>query len=425
MTAPADIGARVGTDIPRRVPARRARLFAVAGAVVAVAITLTVVLSRVQRAPPVVDRATVWIDTVKRGPMIRDVQGVGSLVPEQVRWLTATTAARVTEVRARSGAVVAGSDVVVVLDNPDLVLASLEADRQQTAAEAELVKLTARTRNERLAQEASVVGLSADAMESDRRAQADDELARRGFLSPLEMAQSRGRAEALGGRVSLENKRLGALDQQAGAELASQKAQVERLRSIAAFRHHQVGELSVRAGDGGVLQDVPVQIGQWVTPGTVLGKVARPDKLKAELRVSETLAKDVAIGQSVTVDTRNGLAAGKVIRIDGAVQAGTVKIDVGFDAPLPPGARPDISVDGRVEIESIPDTLYLARPPTLQPESGATVFRVTGDEATRIPVRLGRVSVKNIQVTGGLAAGDAVIVSDTTAWSQVDRIRLK
>ena len=270
-----------------------------------------------------------------------------------------------------------------------------------------------------------MVGLSADAMESDRRAQADDELARRGFLSPLEMAQSRGRAEALGGRVTLEKKRLGALDQQSGAELASQKAQVERLRSIAVFRRQQLDLLQVRAGDAGVLQDVPVQVGQWVTPGTVLGKVAQPDKLKAELRISETLAKDVAIGQAVTVDTRNGIAPGKVIRIDGAVQAGTVKIDVGFDAPLPAGARPDLSVDGRVEIEKIPDTLYVARPPTLQPESGASVFRVAGDEAVRVPIRLGRASVKNVQVTGGLAAGDAVIVSDTTAWSQVDRIRLK
>ena len=426
MTAPFELGtARVGNDVVRRAPKPRRRVVVVGALAAVAAVAVTVVLARASRGAPVIERATVLVETVKRGPMVRDVQGVGVLVPEQIRWLTATTPARVAEVRARSGATVAAEDVVVVLDNPDLVLASLEAERQQTAAEAELVKLEARTKSERLAQEAAIVGLTADANDSTRRAQADDELARRGFLSPLEMAQSRGRAEALGGRVGLEKKRLGAFEQQAVAELASQKAQVERLRSIATFRRRQIDLLSVRAGTAGVLSDVPVQIGQWVTAGTVLGKVAEPDKLKAELRVSETLAKDVALGQSVTVDTRNGIAVGKVSRIDGAVQAGAVKIDVTFDAPLPAGARPDLSVDGRVEIERIADTLYVARPPTVVPDGAATLLRVVGEEAVRVPVRLGRASVKNVQVTAGLGEGDAVIVSDTATWPQVDRYRLK
>ncbi len=425
MSTPFELGGRVSNDVARRVPPKSRKRVVVVAAVVVAAAALTIVLARASRGAPVIERATVLLETVKRGPMVRDVQGVGVLVPEQIRWLTATTPARVAEVRARSGASVAADDVVVVLDNPDLVLASLEAERQQTAAEAELVKLEARTKSERLAQEAAILGLSADANDSSRRAQADDELAKRGFLSPLEMAQSRGRAEALGGRVGLEKKRLSAYEQQAGAELASQKAQVERLKSIAAFRRHQLDLLQVRAGTAGVLSDVPVQIGQWVTAGTVLGKVAEPDKLKAELRVSETLAKDVALGQPCTVDTRNGLVVGKVARIDGAVQAGAVKIDVTFEGPLPAGARPDLSVDGRVEIERIADALYVARPPTVVPDGPATLFRVVGDEAVRVPVRLGRASVKNVQVTAGLSAGDTVIVSDTAAWPQVDRFRLK
>ncbi|HWL89358.1 MAG TPA: HlyD family efflux transporter periplasmic adaptor subunit, partial [Polyangiaceae bacterium] len=385
----------------------------------------TVALARTHAALPTVDRATVWTDTVKRGTMLRDVQGVGSLVPEQVRWLTATTPARVLEVRAHSGAVVQPETIVVVLDNPDLVLQSLEADRQKTAAEAELVNLEAHLRNAHLAQQAAVVGLSADATESARRAEADEELAKRGFLSKLEMAQSQGRAEALDGRVQLETKRIGALEKEASAQLASQHAQVERLGSIAAFRRRQLDELQVRAGVAGVLADVPVQVGQWVTQGIELGKVAQPEKLKAELRVAETQAKDVQVGQTANVDTHNGLVTGRVTRMDGAVQNGTVKIDVTFEGPLPQGARPDLSVDGRIEIERLDDTLYVGRPPMATPQGSVTCFKVLGEEAVRVPVQLGRSSVKTVEVVSGLREGDTVILSDMTAWAQVDRIRLR
>ncbi|WP_394823952.1 efflux RND transporter periplasmic adaptor subunit [Pendulispora albinea] len=413
-----------GTDVPRKKPRSRKRFYLAAGAIAAVLAT-TFGLSRMHRALPTVDRATVWIDTVKQGAMVREVQGVGSLVPEQVRWLTATTPARVLEVRARSGATVGPETVVVVLDNPDLVLQSLEADRQKTAAEAELVNLEARLRNQHLAQEAQMVGLRADAVESTRRAEADGELARRGFLSKLEMAQSQGRAESLDGRVELEVKRLGAIEKEASAQLTVQKAQVERLGSIAAFRRRQLEELSVRAGVAGVLADVPVQVGQWVTQGVVLGKVAQPEKLKAELRVAETQAKDVQMGQTVSVDTHNGIVDGKVTRMDGAVQNGTVKVDVTFDGALPPGARPDLSVDGRIVIERLTDVLYIDRPPMATPQGSITAFKVVGNEAVRVPVQLGRSSVKTVEVVSGLRAGDAVILSDMTAYAAVDRLELR
>ena len=306
--------------------------------------------------------------------MLREVEGTGTLVPEQIRWLTATTASRVADVRARSGATVEATTVVIVLDNPDLVLQSLEADRQETAAEAELVNLEARLQNEHLAQESSVVDLDAQKTESARRAAADDELAKRGFLSKLEMAQSRGRADALDGRVKLETKRLGALDQETTAQVTSQRAQVERLKSIAQFRRRQLEDLNVKAGVAGVLEDVPLQIGQWVVPGTVLGKVGQPERLKAELKIGETLAKDVHVGQVVTVDTRGGggIVPGKVTRMDGSVQNGTVKVDVGFEVPLPPGARPDLSVDGRIEIERLDDVLFISRPPVSAAQSSVT-----------------------------------------------------
>jgi multidrug resistance efflux pump len=412
-------------DKPRaRALRRRLPAWLWTGAALAVLAGVTFALSQSSRAAPRVDRATLWIDTARRGTMLREVQGTGSLVPEEVRWLTATTPARVAEVRLRSGATVQADAVVVVLDNPDIVLASLEADRQQAAAQAELVKLEASLTSARLAQEAAVVGLTADATENARRAEADGELARRGFLSKLEEAQSRGRAESLDSRVKLETKRLGALDREAGAQLESQRAQVERLKSIATFRRQQIENMQVRAGAAGVLQDVPVQVGQWVVAGTVLGKVAQPERLKAELRVAETQAKDVVIGQKVAVDTHDGVVAGRVTRMDGAVQNGTVKIDVGFEAPLPAGARPDLTVDGRIEVERITEALYIGRPAVVV-QGDVALFKVVGDEAVRVPVRLGRSSVKTIEVTRGLVEGDAVILSDTAAWSSVDRIRLR
>jgi HlyD family secretion protein len=414
-----------GSDVARSRTARLSATTYVVGAVLAL-IGVTTAFARTRSNAPEIDRATLWVDTVKRGAMLREIEGTGSLVPEQIRWLTATTASRVADVRARSGTPVLASTVVLVLENPDLVLQSLEADRQEAAAEAELVNLEARLRNEHLAQESQVVDLDSQRSESARRAAADDDLAKRGFLSKLELAQSRGRADALDGRVKLETKRLGALDQETSAQVTSQRAQVERLKSIAQFRRRQLDDMSVKAGAAGVLEDVPLQVGQWVIPGTVLGKVAQGEKLKAELRIGETLAKDVQLGQVVAVDLRGaGVVRGKVGRMDSSVQNGTVKIDVGFDAPLPAGARPDLSVDGRIEIERLDDVLYIPRPAVSSAQSSITLFRVDGNGAARVPVRLGRASVKTIEIAGGLSAGDQVVLSDTSAWSTLDRLRLK
>ena len=315
-------------DIRRTPPRRGRRRLIVVLIAFACVIGLTLGLRRLRAAAPTVDRSVVWIDQVKRGPMLREVQGQGTLVPVEIRWITAVAPARVDRVRVLPGTKVEPDTILLDLLNPDVELAALEADRQLAQAQAELVNLDASLTNQRLAQESVVAGLDSDHQEAKRRAEADDALAKKGFLSDLEMATSRDRAAALAGRKVFEEKRLGALAKGISAQVQAQKQQVERLRSIAEFRHKEVDALHVRAGVAGVLQDLPLQPGQSVAVGAVLAKVAQPDKLKAELRIPETQAKDVQIGQKATVDTRNGTIVGKVARIDPAAVSGTVKVDV-------------------------------------------------------------------------------------------------
>jgi multidrug efflux pump subunit AcrA (membrane-fusion protein) len=413
-------------DIQRARPRRSRRAILVAVVISALAIALTLGLRRLRAAAPSVDRATVWIDTVQRGPMVRQVQGQGTLVPVEIRWITAETAARVERVRARPGIAVKADTVLLDLVNPDVELQALEADRQLAQSQAELTNLEASLTNQRLAQESVVASLASDRQQAARRADADDALAKKGFLSDLEMATSRANAASLDGRHRFEEKRLGALARGIAAQVSAQRQQVERLRAIAEFRRRALDNLHVRAGVDGVLQELSLQPGQSVAAGAVVAKVARPDRLKAEVRIAETQAKDVRIGLLASIDTRNGIVAGKVARVDPAVQAGTVTVEVALEGELPAGARPDLSIEGTIELERLKDVLFVGRPAFGQPETTVRLFKIDSDEeATRVDVKLGKTSVRTVEVRSGLNVGDRVILSDTTQWDSAERIQLR
>jgi HlyD family secretion protein len=412
-------------DIPRDPPKKTGRYVAYGVAGLVLVIGVSVGLRRLRPAAPTVD-GSVWMDTVHRGPMVREVLGQGTLVPEEIQWIAARTSARVERVLVKPGAVVKADTVILELSNSDLELQALEADRQLSQAQAELVNLQASLNSQKLAQESTVASIGSDLADARRRARADEELAKKGFLSELEQGQTLGKANELSGRLEFEKKRLVAQSQGIAAQVTAQRSQVERLRSIAEFRRKEVDNLKLRAGVDGVLQELSWQNGQAVAAGTLLAKVVRPDKLKAEIRIPETQAKDVAIGQKATVDTRNGVVAGHVVRIDPAAQAGTVRVDVTLDGELPAGARPDLNVEGTIEIERLQSVLYVGRPASGQPGTTVGLFKLDADGvgAERTSVKLGRSSVKNIEIIAGLREGDRVILSDMSQWDQVDRIRL-
>jgi len=373
-----------------------------------------------------VEMATVWPDIVKRGTMVRDVQGQGTLVPETVRWITAVASGRVDAIRAQVGQPVDPDTVLVELVNPDVELAALEAQRQVSSAEAELTNLQAQLEGTRLAQQSQVASLKSSLDDARRRARADQDLADKGFLSKLELDQSHDRAVELAGRLAFEQKRLEAIGRGNAAQLAAQRAQVERLRSIADFRQKQLDGLKVRAGESGILQELPLQVGQSVQQGALLARVAKQDRLKAELRIPETQIKDVAIGQKARIDTRNGIVPGHVSRIDPGAVSGTVKVDVALEGELPKAARPDLTVEGTIEIERLENVLYVGRPAFGDANSTVKLFKLVGDdEAERVTVQLGKSSVKWIEIVSGLKEGDKVLLSDMSQWDNVDRIRLR
>lgn len=421
---------RLTMDRPRSAGPRRRRYVRLAALTLLAVAALGVAtggLRRLRGAAPVVERSAVWIDTVRHGAMLREVHGQGTLVPVDIRWLTAVTAARVERILVRPGAAVQADSVLVELANPDLELQAMEAARQLGAAEAELINLQASLQTQRLAQKSVVASLGTQLGDARRRATADESLARRGFLAELELAQSRDRAAEMDGRLEFEQKRLRVQSRGIGAQVAAQRAQLQRLRAIADFRRREVDGLKVRAGIDGVLQELPLQPGQSVAVGALLAKVARPDRLKAEIRVPETQAKDVQLGQRVALDTRNGVVEGRVARVEPAVQGGTVLVEVTPQGKLPPGARPDLSIEGTIEIEQLSDVLYLGRPAFGQ--SGATVslFRLDedGEAAQRVQVRLGRSSLRTIEIAAGLREGDRVVLSDMAQWDAVSRVTLR
>ena len=397
-----------------------------AGAAAAVVVLLTLGVSRLKPAAPTVERATVVLDTVKRGEMVRDVRGLGTLVPEDIRWIPALTEARVERRVLLPGTVVKADSVILELGNPELQNQLAEAESQARAAEARYTELKVRLQSQLLDQKAVAARIAAESRQARLRADADTELHKNGLIADITLKLSQSAADELEHREKMEQQRLAIANEAIEAQLKVQQADVDQRRAQARLRRSQVDALQLRAGIDGVLQQVPVEVGQRVSPGTNLARVARPEKLKAEIRIPETLARDVVPGQKAVVDTRNGVIEGRVIRVDPAVQNGTVTVDIGLVGELPRGARPDLTVDGTIELERLPDALHVGRPAMGQPQSTVGLFRVVKGttEALRVRVKLGSASVSTIQVLEGLDVGDEVILSDTSAWDSADRIRL-
>lgn len=414
-------------DVPRA-PIQRTRRRLLAGAAgICLLVGLSLGSLALRPAAPSVDRTTVWLGTVQRGPMVREVLGQGTLVPEEIYWLTARSGGMVLRLLEKPGARVESDTLIVELTNSELELAALEAARELSRAEAELVNLEATLNAERLGGASALATLGSELADAERRARADEELGRRGFLSELEQGQTLGRERELRGRLAFERKRLDALARGMTAQLAAQKAQIERLRSIADFKREEVERLRVRAGVDGVLQELSLEQGQSVAAGALLGKVVRPDRLKAVVRIPETQTRDLQIGQTASIDTRNGEVAGHVTRIDPAARAGSVHVDVALDGPLPPGARPDLNIEGTIELERLASVVFVGRPAVGQPGTTVSLFKLDpdGNGAERTQVQLGRSSVANVEVLSGLREGDQVILSELSQWDEVDRIRLR
>ena len=415
-------------DIPRQNPkrSRRIRAAAILAACVALVSIITVSLARLKPAAPTVDRATVWTGTVERGQMLRQVRGTGTLVPEEVRWIPAATDGQVERILVQPGSAVEADSVLVELSNPELQLEAQDASFRLTAGVADLERLRVQLDSEILRQEAEAARVHSEFQQARLRADTDEELAKRGLIAPLNQKLSRVTADELANRDRIEKERLSFARQSKESQLAARRAEVDQLRAQLTLRQSQVAGLRVRAGIAGVLQQVPVEVGQRVEAGTILARVAEPGKLKAEIRIPETQAKDLSIGQRASVDTRNGVVAGSVTRVDPAAEAGTVRVDVGFTEALPQGARPDLTVDGTIEIERLDDTVYVTRPVNAQPQAKMGLFKVVdgGAAAVRVQVDLGRSSVNTIEVVAGLEPGDLIILSDMSEWDSVDRVQL-
>jgi HlyD family secretion protein len=416
-------------DIQRPSNARAKKIRRIAYGVVAFLLIggVSYGLSRLRPAAPTVDRATIWTDEVKRGPMLREVRGLGTLVPEDIRWIPAQTNVRVERIVLRPGAIVHANSVVLELSDPQLQRDVLDAQYQLKGAEADYANLKVQVNSQLMNQKSLEASVRSDYEQAKIQHEVDDKLAKEGIGSDVTAKLSKVKEEQLAIRLQLEAERTRVATDSANAQLAAQEAKVEQQRALFNLKKGQYDALHVRAGIEGVLQLVPVEEGQQVTPGTYLARVADPKKLKAEIKIPETQAKDVAIGQKATIDTRNGVVNGSVMRIDPAVQNGTVTVDVRITDPLPQGARPDLSVDGTIELENLRDVLYVGRPVNGQSDSKIGIFKLVddGSEAVRVNVVLGRSSVNTIEIRDGLKVGDKVILSDMSQWDAFDRIRLK
>jgi multidrug resistance efflux pump len=413
-------------DIPRQRKTPRGRIALIAGGILA-AVAGTVALTRLEPAAPSVERATLWIDTVRQGTLLRQVRAPGTLVPEHVRIISAVTAGRIEQLVTRPGTAVTTSTVLLQMTNPDVQLEALEAERQLGASEANLVSLRNQLQSAKLQQQATVATITTDANDAVRQAEVFEALDKKGLSSANEVARARERAQEFQSRRKIEQERLTMLTQTLARQLALEEANVGRMRAVAQFQRDRVTSMNVTAGEEGVLQQLDLELGQWVVPGQILARVAQPGKLKAVLRVPETQAKDIVMGQPTSVDTRNGLVAGRVSRVDPAVQNGTVTVEVSLEGTLPRGARADLSVDGTIEIERLQNVLSVGRPAYGQPESqvGLFVLDPDGKTARRVQAKLGRASVNAIEVVQGLKPGDKVIISDVSQWDGQERLRIK
>ncbi len=406
---------------------RRQIIFAALALLFIVAVSIGV--SRLKPAAPTVERGTVWTDTVKRGSMLRQVRGLGSLVPtqEDVRQIPAETEATVMRIRVLPGTHVQKDTILLEMSNPQVEQAAVDAGLQLKAAQAELSSLRVKLDSDLMTQKAGAATVSADYNQAQRQAQTDEQLYKLGVISGLAYKASSGKAEELSTRHQIEKDRLTINQQSIQSQLMVQQSKVDQMRALAELKQKQLDNLKVRAGIDGVLVDLPVQVGQHVLPGAMIAKVVQPDHLMAELKVPETQARDVQIGEPASVDTHNGVVTGTVMRVDPAVQNGTVTVDVKLIGELPKGARPDLSVDGTIDLEKLDNVLYVGRPAMGQENSTITLFKLdpNGSGATRVPVKVGRASVNSIQVLEGLKEGDTVILSDMSRWDKTDQIRLE
>jgi HlyD family secretion protein len=412
-------------DIPRAPRRKRTRYLYGAGAVVVIAV-VTVALKNLSAAVPSVNASLVYTDTVARGTLLREVRAPGVLEPEFIRWVPAVTAGRVERKLVEPGTRVEATTVLLELSNPDVQLELLEAQRQLSAAEAQLVSLRTTLETQRLNQAGVVETVRAEYLEAQRNAAAAEELAARGLEAEAVVSRARERAAELETRLGLEQERLRIYSESIDDQIAVQEAQIARLERIVSFQQDRIASMHVRAGTDGVLQDMDLEEGQWVLPGYTLAKVVKPEQLQAVLRVPQVQARDVTIGQRVAIDTRRDTIPGRVIRIDPAVQNAAVEVEVALEGELPPGARPDLAIEGTIELERMEDVLHVGRPWHAQPYSTIGLFTMVGNGyAERARVRLGRLSVSAVEILEGLAVGDVVVLSDMSQWDRHERVRIR
>jgi HlyD family secretion protein len=404
------------------------RQLILAGCGVVVLAVAAFLVWRLQPAAPEVDRATVWPDTVKRGPLLRQVRGPGTLVPreDRIRLIPAETAATVVRIRVLPGAKVEPNTVLMDLVDPQLQQELLDAQLQLKGAEADYINTRAKVQSDLMDQKAAGATVGADYTQAQLQAKTDKALFDLGVVSGLTYSASKGKADELMTRNDLEKQRLTLNEKAIETQLAVQQTKVEQAKALLALKQKQQDALSVRAGISGVLVELDHQVGEHVDVGTTLAKVVQPDQLKASLKIAETQARDIQIGQPAEIDTHNGVIDGKVMRIDPGVLNGTVTVDVELAGALPLGARPDLSVDGTIDLDRMADVLYVGRPAFGNENSTISLFKQSADgkTAVRVPVKVGRASVNSIQIIEGLQEGDTVILSDMSRWDNTDRIRL-
>jgi len=414
----------VRPDAKRRKLVRR---YAYAGGGLALVLLTTGALSRLKPAAPTVDRSTIWTDTVKRGPMLREVRGLGTLVPETVWVIPAATDGRVEKRYLLPGTQVRAATVIVDLSNPQLQQEALDAEYQLKGAEAAYEQTKAQLQNQLMDKRTQAASVSSQYRTAEMQKEAFESLGKLGLKSDLDVRTAEVQAEELAKQNDLAKQEVETFASSITAQLAVQQATIDQKRALYELKKSQVDQLHVRAGVDGILQELDVDVGQRVTQGTALAKVSQPTQLKAALQIAETQAKDLQIGQKASVDTHNGVIAGRVIRIDPHVANGTRTVDVKLDGPLPQGAVPDLSVEGTIEIERLADVLYVGRPVHGDPHSTVGLFKLVngGSEAVRVPVEIGSESVNTIEIRKGLTVGDTIILSDMSASDNYDRVELK
>jgi len=419
-------------DIKREPPSKKKQYILWGTGIVAIG-AVSLMISGLKPAAPSVEFATLWADSVKRGELVREVRAGGTLVPEHIRIIAAVTAGRIEALPVRPGVTVTPATLLVELSNTDVQLQALQAEQTLSQARSGLATMKTQIQQQRLSQEGTIASLKTQIENAQRALKVQEALDQKQLASSGDLAAARDLVIELQKRQQLEQQRLEEMDSSAKEQLALNQEQLLRLGAISREQMNRVRSMTVTAGETGVLQNLgPVggttlELGQWVNPGMELARVAQPGRLKAVIRVPETQAKDIAVGQKAAIDTRNGIVPGHVMRIDPASQGGTVTVEVGIDGDLPKGARADMSVDGTIEIERLANVMYVGRPAYGSPESTVGLFRITDDgkEAVRVNVKLGRASVNTIEVLSGLAVGDSVIISDMTQWDNVQRVRLK